>query len=112
MRPIATIVVTMAVLGSSCGGDGDQSRDRQPDSELEALLASWDLSRELHRLNEPARSEDIRLTESELGRSLPRSLRTIYERSDGGEYLEGNLMVEPVRSSETSEGLNRLTSVL
>jgi SMI1 / KNR4 family (SUKH-1) len=106
MRLASVLLVSSVFL---CGCGNDESQGAEPRSDLERVFAAWDRTSSRHDLNPPASDEEIGRAEVKLGRKLPNSLRAIYRRGDGGGYLDGNLMIEPLASRESFSGLVRLT---
>lgn len=69
-------------------------------SELDnRVLAAWTATAWLHEPRPPASLDDLELVEQSIGRPLPGALRELYQRHDGGSWLEGDLVLMPLQIS-------------
>ena len=65
--------------------------------ELEPVIEAWARSAKLHELNPPASADDLAVVERLLGRKFPPAFHALYEMSNGGSYLNGNVMLDRLR---------------
>lgn len=63
---------------------------------IASVLLAWRLTEPFHRPTAGATAEQFVEAERAVGRRLCDDLRSLYAASDGGEFLWGNLMLEPL----------------
>ncbi len=84
-------------------------RPRHPVPALDPIIEAWSRSTEFHQLNQPADDDELNRVESLLGRSFPAAFRAVYEISDGGSYLQGNLMLSRLRGTGSFDSVATLS---
>src|SRR5689334_17264440 len=70
------------------------------------LLRAWTLSSRLNARNVPATASAVARAEAVVGRPIPEELIAVYQYSNGGAFLEGNLMLDPIEGQERSLASN------
>jgi hypothetical protein len=95
-----------------CGGSDDARGSNEVGPRLAPLVNALHASASLHELQEPASEEVFQKVERKLGRRLPHDVRSLYDFSDGMALVEGNLVIEALRTNQEFSGLSDLTSEL
>jgi hypothetical protein len=66
-------------------------------SELDnRVVAAWKATAWMHEPRPPASLDELESVEQAIGRPLPGALRELYQRHDGGSWLEGDLVLMPL----------------
>jgi hypothetical protein len=100
------------LLPTSCSGSDDTDASRAVDPRLVPLVEALHESPGLHQLGEPASDDAFLDAERKLNRPLPNEVHALYRLSDGMALVEGNLIIEPLRSDQDLEGLSNMTDEL
>lgn len=67
---------------------------------IQQVIDAWNLSSELHQAAEQGASDaEIAEAEGLLGRAFPGDFRQLYRAFDGGAFVGGNIMLEPLMSA-------------
>jgi hypothetical protein len=69
------------------------------------VIEAWARSAEFHELETPASENDVSVVEELLGRTFSAEFRALYEVSNGGHYVEGNLMLDRLRGGGSYESV-------
>jgi hypothetical protein len=83
-----------------------------PTEKMQRVLKAWELAAELNN-DYPVRAASLEMiaeAEKQLGYSLSESMRALYLAHDGGWYLGGNIVLEPLFPKE-EEGLSVTSGV-
>ena len=62
------------------------------------VLAAWTATAWRHEPRPPASLDELKSLEQSVGRSLPRAFRELYQRHDGGSWLDGDLVLMPLQT--------------
>ena len=74
--------------------------DRASGDALDIVLDVWRMTAPRHNVNPPATDDDVLRAEVRLGRPLPEQLERFVRFSNGGEFLDGNLMFHELINDE------------
>lgn len=69
---------------------------------MERVFRAWAASPALHAPKPPARAEQIDSLEKSLSFVLPSAMRDLYRRSNGGQFLGGNVILHPLEGTDLS----------